>query len=27
MMMGNGEPKEVAAQYEKWVAKNDTNRE
>ncbi len=27
MMMGNGDPKEIAAQYEKWVAQNDTNRE
>lgn len=27
MMMGNGDPKEIAAQYEAWVAKRDTNRE
>lgn len=27
MMMGNGDPKEIAAQYEAWVAQNDTNRE
>lgn len=27
MMMGNGNPKDIAAQYEKWVAQNDTNRE
>lgn len=27
MMMGNGTPQEVAAQYEAWVAENDTNRE
>jgi raffinose/stachyose/melibiose transport system substrate-binding protein len=27
MMMGNGDPSEIAAQYEAWVAQNDTNRE
>jgi raffinose/stachyose/melibiose transport system substrate-binding protein len=27
MMMGNGSPKDIAAQYETWVAANDTNRE
>jgi len=27
MMLGNGTPEEIAANYEKWVAANDTNRE
>ncbi|MCY1150980.1 MAG: extracellular solute-binding protein [Sphaerochaetaceae bacterium] len=27
MMMGNGDPSEIATQYEAWVAQNDTNRE
>lgn len=27
MMMGSGEPKAIAAKYEKWVAANDSNRD
>ncbi len=27
MMLGNGNPKDIAAKYEKWVAENDTNRD
>jgi hypothetical protein len=26
MMMGNGDPAKIAAEYEAWVAKNDSNR-
>lgn len=27
MMMGNGDPAKIAAEYEAWVAKNDSNRD
>ena len=27
MMMGSGNPKTIAATYEAWVAKNDSNRD
>ena len=27
MMMGSGNPKDIAAKYEAWVAKNDSNRD
>ncbi len=27
MMMGNGDPKQIAADYEAWVAANDSNRD